>query len=263
MDDRARIAGRLWTKYAPLVVVSVLAFGSCTSYNPLADLTLRRPVGNGSPPESGVKVMFLGNSTLHLDDGETSLLVDGFLSRPGVLKTLFGKVEPDPNVIRTELAKARITRLDAVLVGHAHHDHALDATPIAETFGAEAVGSESFANIYRGSRRPGTTREPSVIPSQGGTRSFGRFRVTFAPSEHVHSHSFVQRAVEGHITEPLALPAHYSHFKCGDVFALHIAHPDGAIVVTTTAGAKIDQFRGKRADVIFLAVGLLSKETTD
>jgi L-ascorbate metabolism protein UlaG (beta-lactamase superfamily) len=256
-----RLLGRPWIKHLPLTALLALALGSCTAFDPLADPALRRPVGNGSPPTSGIKVTFLGNSTLHLDDGETSLLIDGFLSRPGMFTTLFGKVGPDRDVIRTELENARITRLDAVLVGHAHHDHSLDATLIAETFGAKAVGSESFANIYRGSRRAGSTREASVIPRQGGSRSFGRFHITFAPSEHVHSHSFVQRAVQGHIAQPLAMPAHYSHFKCGDVFALHIAHPDGNIVITTTAGAKLHQFRGKTADVIFLAVGLLSKET--
>lgn len=56
------------------------------------------------------------------------------------------------------------------------------------------------------------------------------------------------------------MPAHYSKFKCGDVFALHISHPEGNIAVTTSAGAKPGQLSGCRADVLFVGVGLLSKE---
>ena len=238
-----------------------LALLGCTSYHPLDDPSLRKPIDRLPAANSGIKVTFLGNTTLHLADGETSLLVDGFLSRPGVLKTLLGRIGPDREIIRAELDKAGIDCVDAVLVGHAHHDHALDATAIADLFGAQAVGSESYAQIYRGSHAAGAGSQLVVIPPGGRTLAFGRFSILFAPSAHVGSHSIVQRAVEGRITAPLAVPAHFSKFNCGDVFALHIAHPEGRVVVTTTAGAKPGQLQGRKADAVFLGVGLLSKES--
>ncbi len=102
-----------------------------------------------------------------------------------------------------------------------------------------------------------------TVSGAGTSRQFGMFTVTFARSEHVGSHSVLQRVVKGEISQPLQTPAHFSRFKCGEVYALHIAHPDGNIVVTTTAGARAGQLQGKRADVIFLGVGLLAREPAD
>ncbi|MEZ5305300.1 MAG: MBL fold metallo-hydrolase [Verrucomicrobiales bacterium] len=248
---------------APALLAALLC--GCRSYHPLQDPGLRLPLSEPDSAASaeGVEVTFLGNTTLLIKDRETTLLVDGFLSRPGALKTLAGKIGPDWATISSELGKAGVSKVDAVLVGHAHHDHALDATAIADHFGAAVYGSESFGNIYRGSHDPSARGRFVPVPANGGKFSVGRFEVTFAPSDHVGSHSLLQRVVEGSIDQPLSLPAHYSRFKCGDVFALHIAHPDGAIAVTTTAGAKANQLSGLRANVLFLGVGLLAKEPAD
>ena len=248
-----------------LPLLLALGFSACSTYHPLRDDALRHPIGHAPASKSAVTVTFLGNTTLHIRDGETSLLVDGFLSRPGLLKTFLWQIGPDSKVIHEELDRAGIGKVDAVLVGHAHHDHALDATMIADCHGAHVVGSESFAQIYRGSHEPGSPGKLSVVPKDGDIYTFGRFTVTFAPSDHVSSlpglKGIPQRAVEGCIKTPLKMPAYFSEFKCGEVFALHIAHPEGEIVVTTTAGAKPGQLRGKHADVLFLGVGLLSKES--
>jgi len=245
-----------------LFVFLALSLSACSTYTPLKDRDLRKPVGHA--PTAGkpaVKVTFLGNSTLHIDDGKTSLLVDGFVSRPSRFKTAFGKIEPDQTIIKDELRKAGIRHVDAVLVGHAHHDHALDATAIADRYGADVVGSRSFGWIYTGSHQPGGSGNLVVVPKKGAEYKYGKFKVTFALSDHVGSHLAPQRKIEGQITSPVAMPAGYSDFKCGDVFALYIAHPEGNIVVTTTAGAKPEQLKDKKADVVFLGVGFLSKES--
>jgi hypothetical protein len=69
--------------------------------------------------------------------------------------------------------------------------------------------------------------------------------------------------VEGHITAEVRPPTRYSSYKCGDVFALHIAHPHGNIAITTTAGAKQGQFYDLKADVVLLGIGLLAKEPAE
>jgi len=99
---------------------------------------------------SEVTVIFLGNTTLLFSDGETSLIVDGFLSRPDGLMVLTGKIGPDPVEIARALKDAGAEKFDAVLVGHAHYDHALDRAVVAEQIGAVVMGSESYAFIHRG-----------------------------------------------------------------------------------------------------------------
>jgi L-ascorbate metabolism protein UlaG (beta-lactamase superfamily) len=243
--------------------VLLIALGSCScTYNPLADRELRSAVGEPLGAGSALEITYFGNSTLLIDDGKTCLLVDGFFSRPGPLKTLFGKIGPERLLLEAELRK--IKRPEAVLVGHSHHDHALDATAVADYFQTMVVGSRSFANLYHGSHAPDRASRLEVIPPGGATLPrIGKFTVHFAPSDHVVPYWFVQRSIKPDINAPLSMPAHYTKFGCGDVFAIHIDHPQGKIVITTTAGAKQGQFGGRKADVVFLSVGLLTKESTN
>ena len=249
------------TLKAVFALLLALCCSSCT-YNPLHDPTLRARIGEPLGAAAAVNITYFGNSTLLISDGKTSLLVDGFFSRPGPLKTLFGKIGPDAEVLNRELQ--RIRSVDAVLVGHSHHDHALDASFVAEHFRATIAGSRSFANLHEGSRPREAKSRLKVIPPTGATLKFGEFVVRFAPSDHAVPYWLPQRIIKPRISAPLAMPAHYTEFGCGDVFALHIAHRrHGSIAITTTAGSKRRQFGGRKADVVFVSVGMLTKQSPD
>jgi L-ascorbate metabolism protein UlaG (beta-lactamase superfamily) len=244
-----------------LALLVALGSFSCT-YNPLGDRDLRTAVGEPLGAGPALEITYFGNSTLLISDGKTVLLVDGFFSRPGALKTLFGRIGPNGRTLDKELRD--IPRPDAVLVGHAHHDHALDATEVAGRYDTMVIGSRAFANLYQGSAGPENGSQLKVIPASGGTLpQIGEFIVHFAPSDHVIDYYFVQRIIKADITGPLTMPARYYEFGCGDVFALHIHHPQGKVVITTTAGARQAQFAGRKADVVFLGVGLLTKESPE
>ncbi|HYJ03690.1 MAG TPA: MBL fold metallo-hydrolase [Chthoniobacterales bacterium] len=245
--------------------IAALGLSACSSYHPLGDDDLRKQIGEARPSGPAVQITYFGNTTLLIQDGHTSLLVDGFFSRPGFLRSFLGKIAPNETVLNRELDRAGINSVDAILVGHSHHDHALDATELADRFEKKVVGSESFAQIYRGSHRAERNSTLVTVPREGGSFPFGEFKVTFVPSVHVRSFSFVQRMIEGSITAPLQMPARFSNFKCGDVFALHISHPEGKIVLTTTAGAKPGALHAPEheANVAFLSTGFLSKETPE
>lgn len=232
---------------------------ACSHYTPLRDPELRprppRPPGRG-----GVTATFLGNTTLLITDGTTRLLVDGFVSRPSVARALLGKVRADPQAIESALGRYGVTRrggLDAVLVGHSHYDHALDATAIAGRSGAVVMANASFRFIHLANG--GDAAKLVVVPNDGTVREFGAFTVTFVPSAHVGSHSSLERKVEGEITRPVRLPARITAFRCGQPHAIHIHHPQGDILVTTTAGSRMVAGELK-ADVVFLAIALLDKE---
>ena len=229
------------------------------AYNPLMDPELYAGSSTNNP-SAGVRVTFFGNTTLLVSDGATHLLVDGFFSRPGPLETLLGKISPDREVIREELRRPALSKVDAIFVGHSHYDHALDAPVVAQMTGAVAVGSKSYRFIHQGAGGRTDSANLITLSAEREEHAFGRFLVTFVRSDHVSSHSFVQRMAEGEITRPVKIPARFSDFNCGGIYAIHIAHPDGAVAVTTTAGARAGQFRSLRADAIFLGIGLLAKE---
>lgn len=244
----------------PSLTALLLLTSSCC-YHPLRDRKIY-PGPFASDSGSGVKVTYLGNTTILVSDGTTRLMVDGFLSRPEMLPTFFGKIAPNRGVIEKELKLAGVSDLDAVLVGHAHHDHALDAPMVADITHATVVGSESYRFVHLGAGGKMDANHLITLRAPRESHRFGKFTVTFVESDHVASRFCVQRVIEGNITAPVITPAPFSDFKCGRVYALHIAHPDGTIAVTTTAGAKSGQFSGlKKADVVFLGVGQISKAT--
>jgi L-ascorbate metabolism protein UlaG (beta-lactamase superfamily) len=127
---------------------------------------------------------FLGAATLLIEDGETHLLTDGFFTRPALLRVLLGKIKPRSETIAAGLSRAGITRLDAVLVGHSHYDHAMDSPEVARRTGAVVVGSQSTANIARGWGLP----ESQIRVQPGQALLLGAFRVTFIPSPRLPLH---------------------------------------------------------------------------
>ena len=95
----------------------------------------------------GVKVTWLGVTTLLFDDDETQILIDGFFSRPSVLDVILGRpVVSDAATINYALDEFRVRRLAAVIPLHSHYDHAMDVGAIANRSSASVIGTESTAN---------------------------------------------------------------------------------------------------------------------
>jgi L-ascorbate metabolism protein UlaG (beta-lactamase superfamily) len=243
-----------------LIGVSILAClaASCGTWNPAAE----RLPENAPPPAArgGVTATFLGNTTLLVSDGRTRLLIDGFVTRPGAIRTLAGKIGPDENEIRRWLGPDQIGRVDAILVGHAHHDHSLDAPTLSRLHDAPVYGSRAYGYIHEGHLGQAGRTRLHVITGNRESYSIGNFRVTFCESGHVATHNFLQRAVDGPINAPVPPRAHYTRYRCGDVYALHLAHPGGSIAITTSAGTAPAQFAGLRADALFLGIGMLPEQ---
>ena len=75
----------------------------------------------------GLTVTWTGVAGFVLEHGGTRIAFDPYASRPGLLRTLFAPPRPDRAAVARSFAD-----LDAVFVGHAHFDHALDLAAVAE-----------------------------------------------------------------------------------------------------------------------------------
>src|SRR5690606_37009101 len=84
----------------------------------------------------GLEIEWLGTSGFRLAYEGTTLLVDPYLTRPGVLRVASQR----PLVPDLSLVERFVPAADAVLVGHTHFDHALDVPLVAERFGCKAYG---------------------------------------------------------------------------------------------------------------------------
>ena len=211
------------------------------------------PEGAGKPR---LTVHFLGVTTLLFSDGETSLMTDGFFTRPGGLfKIALGsKINPDRDLIQRGLQRAGVERLAAVMPLHSHYDHAMDSPEVARQTGATLLGSESSANLGRGWGLPKSQIEV-VVP--GKAYRFGDFSLTFIESRHVPMRANIFRGGT-EIVKPLVPPVPPLDYKMGQVYSLHIEHPLGNLLVQGSAGFVPGALVSLPADVVFLSVGGLA-----
>lgn len=205
------------------------------------------------PSAGGVHARFMGCTTVLLDDGETQLLVDGFFSRPGGLRVLLGRIEPDEERIDAALARAGIERLAAVMTAHSHYDHAMDAARVAQRTGAVLIGSPSTAWIARGEDFP----EERLRPVAGGERFvFGAFTLTVLSALHTPGGEWT-----GEIREPLRTPARARAYREGGCFSFHFEHAGRGVLVQPSTNFVPGQFANMRADVIFLGTAALGRQS--
>jgi L-ascorbate metabolism protein UlaG (beta-lactamase superfamily) len=135
----------------------------------------------GQPAPGAVTVRYSGTATLLFSDGETNWMTDGWFTRPGPLRTLFGRIAPDEQAIARGLADNEVSELAAVLPLHSHYDHAMDAPQVAKSTGALLLGSEATANIGRGWGLP---EQQIRVLRDGDQVQLGAFRITAIASRH-------------------------------------------------------------------------------
>lgn len=215
------------------------------SLDPYASLWLASQADAAPGPR--VTASFLGVSTLLLSDGETSLMTDGFFTRPPKTSVFFGRIAPDPDLIARSLAQAGVRELAAVFAVHSHYDHAMDSPEVARRTGALLVGSESTANIGRG---VGFPEERIRVVQPGEPMRFGRFTLTAIRSRH-----FPHGMAMGEIREPLVPPARATAYLEGGSFSVLVAHEAGSLLVQGSAGWQEGALAGRHADVVLLGIG--------
>ncbi|MDX1803675.1 MAG: MBL fold metallo-hydrolase [Alcanivorax sp.] len=207
-----------------------------------------------------VRVTYLGTATLLISDGKTRLLTDGYFSRAGLGKVLFGKLAPDAARIDRSLKQAGITHVDDIMVLHSHFDHAMDSAEVAKRTGARLLGSASTVMVARGAHLP-AARITRVTP--GKPYHFGDFTVTFVPARHVPLPAPVEALTgKGEITRPLVPPAPVGAWQEGQCYALVIHHPNGSLLVVGSAGYVPGALQGYQADYAFIASASLGKQST-
>jgi L-ascorbate metabolism protein UlaG (beta-lactamase superfamily) len=198
-----------------------------------------------------LSVTWMGVATLLVDDGSSALMTDGYFSRPGLAKVAAGTVAPSPARVDGCLARAKVSRLAAVIPVHTHFDHVLDSALVADRTGAQLVGGESAANVGRGYGLP---EERIVVAVDGEPIQLGAYDVTLIESHHCPPDRF-----PGVIDEPVTPPVKASAYRCGESWSTLVYHrPTGRrLLIQGSAGFVKGALTGHRADAVYLSVGQL------
>jgi len=202
-------------------------------------------------PDSPLSATWMGVATLLVDDGSSALMTDGYFSRPNLARVAAGKVSPSPARVDGCLARAEVSRLEAVIPVHTHIDHVMDSALVADRTGARLVGGESAANVGRGYGLP---EDRIVVASSGEPIQLGAYDVTLIESHHCPPDRF-----PGVIGEPLVPPVRVSAYRCGEAWSTLVHHrPSGRrLLIQGSAGFVKGALADQRADAVYLSVGQL------
>ncbi len=211
-----------------------------------------RPLASAPTSGPALTVRWLGTAGHVVATDQTTLLIDPYLTRAG-LRTLLSPLTPD----EAAFARWLPARVDAVLLGHSHFDHLLDAPAIAKRYGARLVGSRSTLSFARASGVEEDALE--LVPPGGRTLTVGDFKITFVPS--LHGRIALGRVpLPGEVREPPPLPAKFWHYRMGGAFGI-LLEARGRTVYHNGSADLIDaEVAGHHADV--LLVGLAGRRAT-
>lgn len=219
-----------------------------------------------------VSVTFFGVSTILIRAGDDAIMVDGFFSRPRLLRAALPLVT-DMGRVGNGLEAARLrwsgmsdragrASLRALLVAQGHHDHSMDAARVAFETGATLVGSRSTANIAAGSRLPLNI----VTVRNGLEQCFGPFGVRAIRSP--HSPGFVPWLVYGTVRRPMLSRRMALAYRDKVNFSFLITYGGRRILVHPSADYPRPGDRGGGlgdicADLVFLGIGDLGDRGED
>ncbi|HEX5786766.1 MAG TPA: MBL fold metallo-hydrolase [Woeseiaceae bacterium] len=221
---------------------------------PLTDIALS-PAPVAAAMHDGVTVTWFGVTTLLFDDGETQILIDGFISRPSLARIVTRRpVTSDIARINWFLNEYDVRRVAAIVSTHSHFDHAMDVGALARRTSAAVLGSASTAAIALGA---GVPDDQVVVAEAGREYQFGRFTVRLVPGVHAPIGWRGSVPLAGTVDEPLAPPAPVTAFREGGSYSVYVSHPAGSALVQASAGivaGALDEFA---VDTVFLGVGML------
>lgn len=181
-------------------------------------LHVRRPMAAFVGVGDRLQLTWLGAAGLRLCYDGYTLLVDPYLSRPGLRRSLRSRLVSDRALVRRH-----VDRADAVITTHSHHDHLLDVPEIVRLTGARVVGDASSCNYLRACGVPHHRIDQVSAPARV---ELGPFDVTIRPSAHVDVG--FSGPPPGTMAPTVKPPLHMRQFRCQEVFALHIRLRGGA-----------------------------------
>jgi L-ascorbate metabolism protein UlaG (beta-lactamase superfamily) len=165
-----------------------------------------------------LRVRWLGTAGFAVEHDGHTLLVDPYVTRASLARCIVAPLWSDRRAIARHVPRA-----DAIVLGHTHFDHALDAPLIARRTGARVFGSSSAVRLCLAQGVPADRVEDvQGEPGQGPMeREVGPFRLRFVPSAHSR---FALGTVPfaGEIADCSDVPMRAEAYKCGAVFGVEI-----------------------------------------
>lgn len=205
----------------------------------------------------GVQLEWLGVAGFFLSYDGTTILVDPYVSRVSLADSLRRR----PALPREDVVDRWLPAADAVLLGHTHFDHAVDAPAVARRDSATVYGGDSALRLLA---LHGLAQRVVVVEAHR-RYPIGPFTVTFVPSQHSRLLLGQRVPSAGEITCEHLDTLHSSAYRCGEVWGIHIEidTPAGPFTIYHQGSADLleDQIRHRGVD-LFLC-GIAGRQFTE
>lgn len=206
-------------------------------------------IGQDPPPPhtNGHRLRFLGTAGFTLESAGRTLVLDPYLSRAGLLQSLAGRLTVDGDRLRR-----LIPRADDVLIGHAHHDHILDAPALCLQTGARLIGSRAACMVGRAAG----VSEAQLLEARPHTPiPCGPHTARAVPSR--HGRAVLGRVpLPGDIAAPPPWPPRLRDLRHGQVLLWWLDLPGARILHVDSADWIGEELEGYSADILCLcAIG--------
>lgn len=242
----------LWKTSVAVAFAALLAFPTLSMATEPA-LAPARPLPGWLNPAAApdaplgpdeLAVRWYGTAAFEVRSARGSLLIDPHYSRHNLMQLLSGPIEPDMARIEKHLRP-----VDAIFVGHAHHDHVVDAPTAARKLGVPLYGSVDVARLATASGLPAA----QIKALKGGERvTVGDITVEAIASR--HSDMITNVLVAGAIPEDVKLPMRFWDYKHGQVLTYAIHWRGRRLYHMGSAELVEDTFGKRKADMLLLCM---------
>jgi len=166
---------------------------------------------------AGLELEWLGVSGYRMTYQGSTIFIDPYVSRAPLKSLLLRRTALHDDAMLDRYIHAP-GKVDGVLVGHTHFDHAIDAPAIAERFKTKAYGSASLGKLME----LHGLQDRAVVAEPRRDYELGAFKVRFIPSAHSKLLLGKKVPMDGELTCDHLHGLTPGAYKCGQVWGIRI-----------------------------------------
>jgi L-ascorbate metabolism protein UlaG (beta-lactamase superfamily) len=207
----------------------------------------------------GQKFTWFGTTNIVIQDDDVNIMFDPFITHPSFVEVFITQnINTDKKLVKKWLDKAGIKNLDAVMVNHAHYDHAIDLGTIMHMYPAVGYGSSSAKFVAMGAK---IKDERFVVVSDKEEYPIKSYIMKAIKAKHP-AHVFGKMFMDGDITKPYVMPANPWDMLKGQDLVYYLKNNKGNIMFHPFANKSpyFDDYKSLKAKVLFL--GLAKRTST-